>query len=58
MTKKRKKKHEKIELFPKTKLYSIRILISMALINLYISHYEIVSVDNVLKEYDEMKEKS
>ena len=30
----------------------------MALINLYISHYEIVSVDNVLKEYDEMKEKS
>ena len=58
MTKKRKKKHEKIELFPKTKLCSIHILISMALINLYISHYEIVSVDNVLKEYDEMKEKS
>ena len=58
MTKKRKKKHEKIALLPKAKLHSIHILISMALINLYISHYELVSVDNVLKEYDEMKEKS
>ena len=32
-------------------------LISEALIDLYISHDEFISINNVLKEYDEIKEK-
>ena len=41
----------------KTKLNSIEVPISEALINSYISHDEFVSVKNVLKQYDDMKEK-
>ena len=40
----------------KTKLHTIEVLISKALINSYISQDEFVSV-NILKEYNEMKEK-
>ena len=36
-------------LLGKTKLYTIEVLISKALINSYISHNEFVSVSNVLK---------
>ena len=39
-----------------TKLNSIEVLISKALFNLYISLDESVLVNNVLKEYDDMKE--
>ena len=42
----------------KTKLNSIEVLISKALINSYISHDELVLVNNVLKEYDDMKEEN
>lgn len=38
------------------KLNTIEILISKFLINSYISHDECVSVNNVLKRYDDMKE--
>ena len=40
----------------KDKLNTIEILISQSLIDSYISHDEFVSVNNVLKEYNEMKE--
>ena len=43
-------------LLSKTKLDTIEDLISKALINSYISHDEFVSVNNVLREYYEMKE--
>ena len=55
--KKKKKKHEKIVLLAKTKLNSIEVLISKALINLDISHEEFVLINNVLNEFYYMKEK-
>ena len=54
--KKKKKKHDKIVLLAKSKLNSIEVLISKALIDSNISHDEFVLINNVLKEYDEMKE--
>ena len=39
----------------KTKLDIIEVLMSMALIDSYISHDEFVSINNVLREYNEMK---
>ena len=49
-------KHDKLVLLEKSKLNSIEVLISKALINSVISHDEFVLMNNVLKEYDEMKE--
>ena len=40
----------------KSKLNSIEVLISKALIDSNISHGEFVLINNVLKEYDDMKE--
>ena len=40
----------------KSKLNTIEVLIAKALIVSYISHDELVSLNNVLKEYMEMKE--
>ena len=54
--KKKKKRHDKIVLLRKDKLNTIEVLISKALIDSYISHDEFVSVNNVLKEYNKMKE--
>ena len=54
--KKKKKKHDKIVLLAKSKLNSIEVLISKALIDSNISHDEFVLINNVLKEYEEMKE--
>ena len=56
--KKKKKKHDEIVLLAKSKLNSIEVLISKALINSNISHDEFVLINNVLKEYDDMKEKT
>ena len=53
--KKKRKKHDKIVLLVKTKLKTIQVLISRALIDSYISHDEFVSQNNILKEYDYMK---
>ena len=53
--KKKKKKHDEIVLLTKTKLNSTEVLISKALIDSYFRHDEFVLVDNVLKEYDNMK---
>ena len=53
--KKRRKKHDKIILFAKSKLNVIVVLISKALIDLNINHDELVLRNNVLKGYNEMK---
>ena len=42
-------------LLGKDKINVIKVLISKAVIGSYISHHEFVSVNNVLKEYDETK---
>ena len=55
--KKKKKKHDKIVLLAKSKLNSIEVLISKALIDSNISHDEFVLINNVLKEFYDMKEK-
>ena len=39
-----------------TKLTTIKVWISKALIDLYIKNYEFILVNNMLKEYNEMKE--
>ena len=54
--KKKKKKHDKIVLLAKSKLNSIEVLISKALIDSVISHEEFVLIDNVVKKFGEMKE--
>ena len=56
MIKKKRKKHDKIVLFAKTKLNTIRVLISKALIDSCISHMEFVSINNVIRGYDNIKE--
>ena len=43
-------------LLVKSKLSSIEVLISKAFIDSDISHDEFVLINNVLKEYDDMKE--
>ena len=57
----KRKKHDKIALLAKTKLNSIKFLISKALFDSYISRSEFilvlkVCVNNVLKVYDDMKD--
>ena len=54
--KKKKKKHDKIVILTKPKLNSIEVLISNSLVNSVISHDKLVSINNVQKEYDEIKE--
>ena len=53
--KKKKKKHDKIVLFARSRLNSIEVLISKGLIDSVINHDEFVLINNVLKEYNEMK---
>ena len=53
--KKKRKKHDKIVLLVKTKLKTIQVLISRALIDSYSRYDEFVSENNILKEYDYMK---
>ena len=50
------KKHDKIVLLTKTKLKSIKALISRALIDAYISENGYFLVNNMLREYGNMKE--
>ena len=50
------KKMEKIVLLAKTKLNTVKDFIFEALIDSNINHDEFISVNNVLKEYDDMKE--
>ena len=55
IVKKKKKKHDKMVLLAKTKLNSIKVLISKALIDSNIGHDDYVVINNVLKEFDKMK---
>ena len=52
--KKKKMKYDKIVLLGKDKLNTIKFLISKSLIDSYISHDEFVSINNVLREYNDM----
>ena len=52
----KKCKHDKIVLLGKTELDTIKVLISKSLINPYIIHDELVSLNNVSREHNEMKE--
>ena len=54
----KKKTHHKIVLLAKPKLNSIKALISMALINSNTSHDKFVLINNMLKEYNDMKEEN
>ena len=54
--KKKRKKHEKIVLLGKTNLDITEVLISKNVIDTYTSHDDFVSVNNVLREYIEVKE--
>ena len=56
MIRKKKKKNDKIVLLAKTKLNSMEVLISKALIDSNISRDEFISTNNLLKEYDAKKE--
>ena len=56
IVKKKKKKHDKIVLLVKKKLNAIKIVISNALIDSHNYLEEIVSVNSMLREYNEMKE--
>ena len=53
---KKKKKDDKIVLLAKSKLNSIKVLISRALIDLNISQGDFVLINNFLKGDNEMKE--
>ena len=52
---KEKKKHDKIVLSAKSKLNSIEVLISKALINSVISHDKFPLINKVLKQYNKMR---
>ena len=54
--KKKKQKHDKIVLSAKSKLNRIVVLIFEGLIHLVISHDELVLINNVIKEFAEIKE--
>ena len=54
--KKKKKNHDKIVFLGKDKLNTIEVLISKALVESYISHDKFGSVNNILREYNEIKE--
>ena len=56
VTRKKKKKHNKLVMLAKSKLNSIETLMSQALIDLEISHEEFKTIANENKKYEQMKE--
>ena len=56
--KKKKKEHDKIVLLGKDKLNTIEILIFKPLIHSYVSNDEFVSVNNLLRKYNDIKEET
>ena len=50
-------KNDRIVSIGKPKFNAIKELTCKSLVDLYISHYKLVSVNKVLREYNEMKEK-
>ena len=53
---KKKEKRDKVVSLGKSKLDIIEVLVSKALVDSYISHDEFVSVNDVLRENNELKE--
>ena len=49
-------KHDKIVLLAKSKINRIKVLIFKALIHLNISHDEYILINNVMKEFHNMKQ--
>ena len=58
ITKKKAKKHDNIVLLAKIKLNTIKVLIPKALIDSYMTKDDFVSVNNVLRKYNEIKEEN
>ena len=56
--KKRRKKHYSIVLLAKNKSNTQNVWLSKILIHSYINHDKLVSVNNLLKDYNEMKDKT
>ena len=56
ITKSKKKKHDKILMFAKSKLNSIETLVSQALIDMEISHEEFMTILREKNNYEKMKE--
>ena len=56
ISKKKRKKHDKIVFLTKSELNNIEVLISRALIDSNISHNEFVLMKHVLKEFYDIKE--
>ena len=56
INKKTKEKYDKIISLPKSELNSIEALVSMVLIDSNISHDEFVLINNVLKEFYDIKD--
>ena len=56
VTRKKIKKHNKIVMLAKSKLYSIETLMSQALIDLDISHEKFKTIVNEKEKYEQMKE--
>ena len=54
--KRKKKKYDETVLLGKGKLNIIEVLICKSLIDSYISHDELFSLNNLFREYNEMKE--
>ena len=52
----KRKKHDKIVLLAKSKLNKIEMLLSKTLIDSNISHDEFVLINDVLKDFSDMKE--
>ena len=57
VTRKKKKKHNKILMLAKSKLDSIETLISQVLTNMEISHEEFITILKVKDKYEKMKKK-
>ena len=55
ITRKKKKKHDKILMLAKSKLNSVETLISQALIDMEISHKEFITILNEKDKYDKTK---
>ena len=56
ITRKKKKKHDKILMLAKSKLNNIETLIAQALIDMDISHKEFITILNEKYKYEKMKE--
>ena len=56
--KKNRNRHDNILFLAKTKLKTIEVLTSKTLIGLYINHDDLVSVNDMLREFHEIKKTS